>query len=112
MHAGLDHIQITLESVDEEIHDQMVGRKGAWQQTIKGIRNAVNENIYMMTNTTMLMVNVKTIPATLDFLAELNVPTVGLNALIYSGKGKDVGTGLPETELQGLVRLCQRKNRR
>ncbi len=107
--AGLDHIQVTLESVDEEIHDQMVNRKGAWRQTIKGIRNAVNENIYMMTNTTMLKVNVKTIPATLDFLAELNVPTIGLNALIYSGKGKNVGTGLPETELQELLDCAKEK---
>ena len=33
-----------------------------------------------MTNTTMLRTNVDTIPATLDFLAETGVPTVGLNA--------------------------------
>ncbi len=107
--AGLDHIQITLESVDEGIHDQMVNHPGAWAHTIQGIRNVVSEKIYMMTNTTMLAVNVDSIPATLDFLAELKVPTIGLNALIYSGKGKNVGTGLPESQLSQLLDAAKEK---
>ncbi|MHB8136112.1 MAG: radical SAM protein [Anaerolineaceae bacterium] len=107
--AGLDHIQITLESSDPEIHDQMVNRTGAWQQTISGIRNAVSEKIYFMTNTTMLATNVETIPQTLDLLAELMVPTVGLNALIYSGKGKNVGTGLEEKDLSNLLEIAKKK---
>jgi radical SAM protein with 4Fe4S-binding SPASM domain len=56
-----------------------------------------------MTNTTMLRTNVQTIPATLDFLADLGVPTIGLNALIYSGHGLTVGTGLHESELQPIL---------
>ncbi len=91
--VGLDHIQITLESEDRNVHDEMVNHSGAWEKTVAGIKNVVAENIYMMTNTTMLSTNLSTIPATLDFLAELKVPTIGLNALIYSGKGKNVGTG-------------------
>jgi radical SAM protein with 4Fe4S-binding SPASM domain len=109
INAGLDHLQITLESVNETIHDQMVNTPGAWQQTIQGIRNAVSENVYMMTNTTMLSVNVDTIPQTLDFLAELKVPTIGLNALIHSGKGKNVGTGLPESQLSKLLDCAKDK---
>ena len=34
--AGLDHVQITLESHNPEIHDQMVNSKGAWSQTTTG----------------------------------------------------------------------------
>ena len=62
-----------------------------------------------MTNTTMLRDNVHTIPATLDFLAELGVPTIGLNALIYSGHGATVGTGLPESELTPLLEIARQK---
>jgi radical SAM protein with 4Fe4S-binding SPASM domain len=62
-----------------------------------------------MTNTTMLRVNVETIPETLDFLAELGVPTVGLNALIYSGRGATVGTGLAEAELAPLLEIARQK---
>jgi radical SAM protein with 4Fe4S-binding SPASM domain len=107
--AGLDHVQITLESSSPEVHDEMVRAKGAFQQTLKGIRNALAAPLYVMTNTTMLQTNVHTIPSTLDFLAEIGVPTVGLNALIYSGRGARVGTGLKEAELTELLETARQK---
>lgn len=107
--AGLDHIQITLESHEASIHDDMVGRKGAWNQTIAGIRNVLNSRLYVMTNTTLLQENSEQLSATLDFLAEMGVPTVGLNALIYSGRGATVGTGLREEELPELLNLASQK---
>lgn len=107
--AGLDHVQITLESHDSAIHDSMMRRKGAWTQTVHGIRNALAANLFVMTNTTMLRENAPTLSQTLDFLAELGVPTVGLNALIYSGRGETVGTGLHESELPALLNLAQEK---
>ena len=105
--AGLDHVQITLESHLAEIHDRMVCHKGAWQETIAGIRNALETRLFVMTNTTMLTHNRDSISETLQFLADLGVPTVGLNALIYSGRGKSVGTGLSENELQPLLASAQ-----
>jgi radical SAM protein with 4Fe4S-binding SPASM domain len=108
--AGLDHVQITLESSRPEVHDEMVRANGAFQQTVRGIRNVLQKPLYVMTNTTMLRTNVDTIPETLDFLAQLGVPTIGLNALIYSGRGKSVGTGLSETELAPLLEVARQKS--
>ncbi len=105
--AGLDHVQITLESHNPEIHDKMVVTPGAWQETIKGIRNALASKLYVMTNTTMLTHNHHSLEETLKFLADLGVPTVGLNALIYSGRGKTVGTGLSEKDLEPLLDLAK-----
>jgi radical SAM protein with 4Fe4S-binding SPASM domain len=107
--AGLDHVQVTLESHDEAIHDHMVRARGAFQQTVKGLENALAAPLYVMTNTTMLHDNAATLPATLDFLAELGVPTIGLNALIYSGRGATVGTGLAESELTPLLETARAK---
>ena len=107
--AGLDHVQITVESCDEQIHDQMVQAKGAFKQTIHGLKNALASPLYVMTNTTMLKTNVHKIPDTLDFLVELGVPTIGLNALIYSGHALTVGTGLKENELQPILDMATRK---
>ncbi len=109
LESGLDHVQITLESSKPEVHDEMVRSKGAFRQTVQGIRNVLATPLYVMTNTTMLKTNVRTIPATLDFLAELGVPTVGLNALIYSGRGATVGTGLKESELAPLLETARQK---
>jgi radical SAM protein with 4Fe4S-binding SPASM domain len=106
--AGLDHVQITLESSDPEIHDRLVCHPGAWQETTAGIRNVTASSLYMMTNTTLLRENAPLLEETLDFLKELGVPTVGLNALIYSGRGQTVGTGLPETELPALLDTARR----
>ena len=107
--AGLDHVQITVESCMPEIHDEMMRARGAFKQTIAGLKNALASKLYVMTNTTMLQTNVHTIPDTLDFLADIGVPTIGLNALIYSGQGLTVGTGLRESELQPVLDIAARK---
>ena len=107
--SGLDHVQITLESHDPNIHDQMVASNGAWIQTIAGIRNTLATRLFVMTNTTLLTSNAPYLTLTLDFLAEIGVPTIGLNALIYSGRGANVGTGLPENTLPSLLELAREK---
>jgi radical SAM protein with 4Fe4S-binding SPASM domain len=105
--AGLDHVQITIESHHPDIHNQMVAARDAWSQTVAGIQNVLKTRLYMMTNTTLLTHNSPSIKATLEFLAELGVPTVGLNALIYAGKGEVVNTGLRETELPALLECAR-----
>jgi len=107
--SGLDHIQITVESHDPDIHDRLVAARGAWKQTVAGMKNALDTPLYVMTNTTLLQDNSRQLSQTLDFLTELGVPTIGLNALIYSGRGKDVGTGLPESDLPPLLEMAQQK---
>jgi radical SAM protein with 4Fe4S-binding SPASM domain len=107
--AGLDHVQITLESHRAEVHDRMVGMPGAWEETVAGIRNALKSPLYVMTNTTMLQDNATELGTTLDFLANLGVPTIGLNALIYSGSGASVGTGLAESSLPALLELARQR---
>jgi len=101
--AGLDHVQITFESHDPGIHDTMVAAQGAWQETVQGIKNVVDTSLYLMTNTTLLSHNSATMEASLHYLAKLGVPTIGLNALIYAGKGQEVGTGLQEKDLPVLL---------
>lgn len=107
--AGLDHVQITLESHDPAIHDMMVHCKGAWRQTVQGLRNALDSRLFVMTNTTLLQDNSPFLEETLDFLGKQGVPTIGLNALIYSGRGLTVGKGLSEQDLPPLLELAQQK---
>ena len=97
--AGLDHVQITLESHSESVHDGMVAAPGAWQETVEGIRNAVAAGLYTTTNTTLTRENVAGIEETVALIASLGVPTFACNSLIYSGRGSTVGTGFDEGEL-------------
>jgi len=105
--AGLDHIQITVESHLHEVHDKMMRAKGAWIQTVAGLENSLDSPLFVMTNSTMLRDNSPHLAETLDFLTTLGVPTIGLNALIYSGHGLTVGSGLRENELQPLLNLAR-----
>jgi radical SAM protein with 4Fe4S-binding SPASM domain len=111
--AGLDHIQITIESHDEAVHDQMVCAQGAWRETVEGIRNSVDADVYLMTNTTLTDLNVPGIEQTVDYIADLGVPTVACNGLIFAGKGRDVGIGIPEGDLEPILeRVTARANAR
>jgi radical SAM protein with 4Fe4S-binding SPASM domain len=107
--AGLDHVQITVESHLPEIHDRMVNMKGAWEQTVRGLTNILKTSLYVMTNTTLLVDNSPYLAETLDYLGQTGVPTVGLNALIFSGRGSSVGKGLAEQDLIGLLAIAQEK---
>jgi radical SAM protein with 4Fe4S-binding SPASM domain len=105
--AGLDHVQITLESHDVNIHETMVNARGAWKQTVAGIRNVLETPLYVITNTTMLKMNSPTLAQTLNLLVDIGVPTVGLNALIYSGRGATVNSGVAETDLPVLLSIAR-----
>jgi radical SAM protein with 4Fe4S-binding SPASM domain len=105
--SGLDHVQITLESQKSEIHDDLVNCHGAWQQTIVGIQNALQTRLFVMTNSTLLQPNSQYMDGLLCYLSELGVPTIGLNSLIYSGKGANVNNGLDESELEAYLSIAK-----
>jgi radical SAM protein with 4Fe4S-binding SPASM domain len=97
--VGLDHVQITLESHDEAVHDHMVAADGAWQETVQGIRNVVAAGLYTTTNTTLTRENVARIEETVALIGSLGVTSFACNSLIYAGRGSTVGTGFREGEL-------------
>ncbi|XES78031.1 MAG: radical SAM protein [Candidatus Bathyarchaeia archaeon] len=88
--AGLDFVQVTLESHKPEVHDAMTASAGSWKETVAGIRNVVNSQIYVTTNTTLSKHNAKSFLDTVDFIKGLGVDAFGCNSLIYSGKANEV----------------------
>lgn len=88
--AGLDHVQITVESYDPKVHDRITGVEGSWEETIQGLKNAIASPIYTLSNTTLNQWNVKDILKTIEFLHSLGLQQFACNSLIYSGKAPDV----------------------
>jgi radical SAM protein with 4Fe4S-binding SPASM domain len=88
--AGLDFVQITLESHNASVHDRITGVKGSWTETVTGIKNALKSEIYVTTNTTLNKQNADGFLETVDFIKDLGVAAFGCNSLIYSGKGVEV----------------------
>jgi radical SAM protein with 4Fe4S-binding SPASM domain len=83
--AGLDSAQVSLEAADPAVHDAVVGRPGAWQQTIQGIRNLKAAGIHVHTNTTINSLNRDHLLDLVDFLAEMEQPYLSMNMVIRTG---------------------------
>jgi len=88
--AGLDYIQITLESHIPEIHDKITQVKGSWEETVNGIKNVIRADIYVDVNTTLNKLNINYVEGFVVFLHELGVKNISANRLIYSGKALQV----------------------
>jgi radical SAM protein with 4Fe4S-binding SPASM domain len=105
--AGLDHVQITIESFKEVTHNRMVGAP-AWRETVRGIEHCLSTPLYVLTNTTLTRENSGEITGTVSFLKSLGLERFAYNSLIYSGNGCAVGTGIAEEELGSFVRSIKR----
>jgi radical SAM protein with 4Fe4S-binding SPASM domain len=103
--AGLDHVQITLESHSPKIHDKITGVKGSWNETVQGLKNAIASPIYTISNTTLNQYNVKDILKTIDFIHGLGLKQFACNSLIYSGKAPEVAKtfALDEASLEPIL---------
>ncbi len=106
--AGLDHIQITIESYNEETHNKMV-RADAWKETVEGIKNCLNSPLYVLTNTTLTKDNCSETEEHIGFLKNIGLKRFAYNSLIYSGDGNSVGTGIDEEQIGNYVRRIKEK---
>jgi radical SAM protein with 4Fe4S-binding SPASM domain len=103
--VGLDFVQVTLESHLPKVHDLMTAAKGSWRETVAGIKNAAQSQIYVTTNTTLSKYNAPEFLRTIDYIKALNVAAFGCNSLIYSGKANAVSQefALPVEALEELL---------
>jgi radical SAM protein with 4Fe4S-binding SPASM domain len=103
--AGIDHIQITLESHREQVHDKITGVPGSWRETVQGLKNAIATPVYTLTNTTLNQYNVDHITQTIDFLYDLGLTQFACNGLIYSGEAPKIANefALNEADLYPVL---------
>lgn len=106
--AGLDHVQITLESHRRDVHDAMVAAR-AFDQTVAGVRAALGAGLHVLTNTTLTRANSADVEDTVAFLADLGLRTFAMNGMIHAGGG----TGHPDAlAVDALAPLLFRARRR
>jgi len=105
--AGLDYVQVTLESARPEVHNRMVACD-TFTRTVQGIRNAVEAGIHVLTNTTITRANREGLEEIVPFLKSLGVGSFAVNSIIRAGKSRHVDRGLAEEELLPLLDRLQR----
>lgn len=103
--AGLDYVQVTLESCDEKVHDRITGVEGSWRETVEGLKNVLATSIYTSVNITITKINSHTVLDTVRFLADLGVENISCNSIIYAGRGAEVfrEIGLPVEDVKDIL---------
>jgi len=111
--AGLASAQVSLESADPEVHDGIVGRKGAHALTVAGVRNFQRLGIHVHTNTTLCAKNLDRAGEHIRFVArELKLKTLSMNMVIRTGTALDqTQVGVTYTQvaerLPGLLKTAE-----
>jgi radical SAM protein with 4Fe4S-binding SPASM domain len=106
--AGLDYVQITLESQREDIHNRMVA-SDTFARTVQGIRNVVAHSIHAVTNSTITHANRDHMEGLVPFLHGLGVRSFAVNSIIKAGKSRHQDDGLSEAELLPLLKSLRRQ---
>jgi len=100
--AGLDHVQITLESADSTVHNAMTGAD-SFHKTVQGIRNCVKAELHTITNTTITKKNAGGMTETVKFAHGLGLGAVAANAVIHSGKALEEDISIPLDQLETVI---------
>jgi len=106
--ASLDYVQVTLESYDPRIHNNMVGDSDATAlpRTVSGVKKALDIGLDVVTNTTLTSKNAKGFKNLIRFGKDLGLSSMACNTLICSGRGKSAKKtdGLPIEEMNDLLK--------
>jgi radical SAM protein with 4Fe4S-binding SPASM domain len=100
--AGLNHVQVTLGSHRPDVHDRMMNAR-CFDQTVRGIKTAIESGLHTITNTTLMQMNANEIELTIDFLHDLGIRTFAVNGMIYSGGGFASGQAIREENMAPIL---------
>lgn len=110
--AGLNSAQVSIEGPNAEIHDFIVGAPGAFVQTIQGVKNLRETDIYTHCNTTICRPNKDHLETLVDFLAEeLNLTYFSMNMVIYTGTAAMLRDELQVkySEIEAIVKRVKKR---
>lgn len=85
--TGFQYVGVSLDG-DEEVHDHFRGRKGAFAETMAGIRNSIAAGNKTGIRFTVNRLNYHTLPAILDIVEQEKIPRFCMYHLVYAGRGR------------------------
>lgn len=77
--AGLDKIQVSIDSSNPSVQDFLTGVKGSWDHLTENIKLFTKRGIRVQTNTVVTSHNVKDIPSLFELLINLGVDKIHLS---------------------------------
>ena len=107
---GLHYVEISLDGSTPEVHDEFRGLKGAFEMTVAGLKNCVEENLCASVAVTATKRNFKDIPKILELAENLGAKRFALFNFVPVGRGAElVSQDLsPEEREETLLFLLDR----
>ena len=102
--TGFVYVGVSIDGTPET-HDRFRGRKGAFDEAVRGIRNCMDAGVKVGLRFTITRDNYKEIaPFVFDFLVKENIPRCCFYHLVYSGRGsKLIEHDVPHDEKRALL---------
>jgi radical SAM protein with 4Fe4S-binding SPASM domain len=88
--AGLEFAQISLDAATAEIHDNFRGVQGAFEKTVQGIKNCVDEGLFVEVAMTATKTNYKEVSATIELADKLGARWFMLYNFVPVGRGVEI----------------------
>ncbi len=88
--AGVKYIEVSIDSLNPEEHDEFRGMKGAWARSIQGIKNSVAAGIRTGMATCFTRETVHTVDDFVQFAIDLGCKTFAHFNFIPVGRGKEI----------------------
>ena len=88
--AGVEFVQISLDGLNAKTHDAFRGMDGAFDKTVQGIRNCVEEKFFVEVSTTVTKYNYKEIPHIINFSEKLGADWFMAFNFVPTGRGTDI----------------------
>jgi len=108
---GLSYVGVSLDGM-QKIHDRFRGVAGAFDKTMRGIRNCLDEGIKVGIRFTITGKNQGEVPEIFDLIEKEGIPRACFYHLVYSGRGsKLVDEDLSHSETRKMVDLIMDRTR-
>jgi 12,18-didecarboxysiroheme deacetylase len=102
---GLSYVGVSLDGM-ETVNDRFRGKRGAFRDALKGIRNCQQAGLKVGLRFTINRMNTAEIPAIFELLEKEGIPRVCFYHLVYAGRGSDlVEEDLGASETRRVVDL-------
>ncbi|MEM2210990.1 MAG: radical SAM protein [Nitrososphaerales archaeon] len=109
--AGVCYVEVSLDSIKPEVHDNFRGVKGAWERAIQGIKNCVEQGIFTAVATTVTKLNMRDVPDLIRLAKKLGARRFIHFNFIPTGRGKEViELDLSPLEREELLKLLYKES--
>ncbi len=88
--AGIGYVQVSLDGARAETHDSFRCVKGAFEKAIRGIKNLVEEGVFVEVATTVTKLNYREVLEIIELCEKLGVDWWMMYNFVPTGRGKEI----------------------